>query len=290
VCSDAWSAFVLGHYVGERVILLVDETKLGKSLSVMVVGLAYRGGCIPLAFWCYQPDAWPMGQVQLIEELLSWVAEGVPDGCVPLLQADRGIGTSPDLIRVVTALGWQYLFRVQGQTRFQGPHGLVVALQDLVGRGGQLTAQGQVFKKAGWLDAIVHLIWEQPYSQAGCLLTNCPDSSGLLYARRYWQEAAFRDLKSDGWQWQASHLFTPAHANLLLLVLAVAYAAMLSLGTLAFEEPALARRVVDKACSVFRNGLRLWLAGLDLLKPLWPDLAQAFFVFLDPLSLKTVGP
>src|SRR5258707_3101570 len=86
-CCRAWSAFVLRHYVGERVILLVDETKLGKHLSVMVVGLAYRGCCIPLAFWCYRPEAWPLGQVALIEELLCWVAEGVPDGLPPLLEA-----------------------------------------------------------------------------------------------------------------------------------------------------------------------------------------------------------
>jgi hypothetical protein len=49
-CCRVWSAFVLRHYVGERLLLLVDETKLGKHLSVMVVGLAYRGCCIPLAF------------------------------------------------------------------------------------------------------------------------------------------------------------------------------------------------------------------------------------------------
>src|SRR5262249_55570427 len=41
-CCRAWSAFVLRRYVGQRVILLVDETKLGNALSAMVVGLAYR--------------------------------------------------------------------------------------------------------------------------------------------------------------------------------------------------------------------------------------------------------
>lgn len=36
------------------VILLVDETKLGQHLSVMVVGVAWNGCCIPLAWRCYQ--------------------------------------------------------------------------------------------------------------------------------------------------------------------------------------------------------------------------------------------
>src|SRR5882672_10189124 len=289
-CCRLWSAYVLRHYIGERVILLVDETKLGRHLSVMVVGLAYRGCCIPLAFWCYRPDAWPMGQVQLIEELLCWVAEGVPDTCQPLLQADRGIGTSPDLIRVVEALGWHYLFRVQGQTHFQLTDKHSVALQDLVTRGGRWTAQGKVFKKVGWLPSIAHVIWEHPYRQAWCLVTNCPEISGRLYAKRYWQEASFRDLKSDGWQWQASRIFTPHHANLLVLVLAVAYAFVLSLGTLVFDEPALAAHILDKDCSVFRNGLRLWQTFLGQLHPLLMALTQDFFIFLDPFSLKTVGP
>src|SRR5215831_15341669 len=43
VCCRTWGRFILRQYVGERVILLVDETKLGQHLSVMVVGLAYRG-------------------------------------------------------------------------------------------------------------------------------------------------------------------------------------------------------------------------------------------------------
>ena len=165
----------------------------------MVVGLAYRGCCIPLACWCYHPKAWPLAQVRPIEELLCWV----PDDTSPLLQADRGIGTSPDLIRVVTALGWQYLFRVQGQTHFQLPDGQSIALQDLVTSAGRWSAQGHVFKKAGWLDCMAHLIWDLPYSQAWCLVT------ARVYAQRYWQEAAFRDLKSDGWHWQNSPVFIP---------------------------------------------------------------------------------
>src|SRR5258708_8266195 len=68
-CCVAWSGFVLRHYVGEIPILLVDETKLGNNLSIMVVGLAYRSCCIPLLWWAYQPKAWPMGQVHLIEHL-----------------------------------------------------------------------------------------------------------------------------------------------------------------------------------------------------------------------------
>jgi len=289
-CCRVWSAFVLRHYVGERIILLVDETKLGANLSVMVVGLACGGWCIPLAFWTYKADAWPMGQVALIEELLCWVAEGVPDGVIPLLEADRGIGTSPALVRVVEALGWHYLFRVQGQTRFELPDGSQFALQDLVTPAGAWSQAGRAFKKAGWLPSIAHLYWETPYQSAWCLLTNCPGISSREYAKRTWQEGSFRDLKSDGWQWQSSHVFTPAHANLLLLVMTIAYAFVISLGTLVFEEPLLSQKLLSNHYSLFRLGLRLWQYGLDFIRNATRGLAQPFFVFLEPPPLKSVRP
>ena len=177
---------------------------------------------------------------------------------------------------------------MQGQTRFQLPDGSQVALQDVVGPGGRFSARGKAFKKAGWLPAIAHVIWDRPYRQAWCLVTNCADLWAHLYATRYWQEAAFRDLKSDGWQWQTSRVFLPTHANLLRLVLSVAYAFVLSLGTLAFEEPALAQRVLNKRCSVFRNGLPLWQLGLNRLQTLCHHLRQTFFVLVDPPPLISV--
>jgi len=103
-CCRYWARWVLRRYQGERVILLVDETKLGQHLSVMVVGLAYRGCCIPLVWWCYPPKAWPDGQVAVIDELLWWVAQSLPEGTSPLVEADRGIGTSPALVRCVEPL------------------------------------------------------------------------------------------------------------------------------------------------------------------------------------------
>jgi hypothetical protein len=69
------------------VVLLVDETSLQERLKVMAVSLAYRGRAIP--------PAWPMGQVAVIATLLQWGAAGIPPGCSGLVQADRGLGTSP---------------------------------------------------------------------------------------------------------------------------------------------------------------------------------------------------
>jgi hypothetical protein len=294
-CCRAWAKWVLSQYSGEHIILLVDETKLANHLSVMVIGVAYRQCCIPLAFWCYLPTAWPMKQVELITTLLSWVASSMPSGIIPLIQADRGIGTSPDLLRAIARMGWYFEVRVQKNTRLRREAHADCPLAALVTQAGQTwRGQGHVFKKAGWLDAQVLVVWGEAYQECWCLVTNCPWVTGWDYAMRYWQEASFRDLKSDGWQWQASRIWTPAHANRLLLVLALAYAWVLTLGTLVYTDADLARQVKkgqQPTYSLFRLGLRLWERHLGQVSGCLRNLTHDNLCFLSslPLSINTVG-
>lgn len=293
-CCQAWARWVLRGYHGARLMLLVDETALGEHLRVMAVGLAHRGGCIPLAFWAYPPDAWPLRQVDLIMTLLGWIAPSVPAGVIPLVQADRGIGTSPDLLRAIEDLGWHYLVRVQKQTRLRQDNGSECPLVSLVERAGQTwCGSGQVFKKAGWLTSRVLVVWGEAYAECWCLVSNCPAVTGWDYAVRYWQEASFRDLKSDGWQWQCSRIWTPAHANRLLLVLALAYAWVLTLGTLACDDPQWAQAVSkgkQRTYSLFRLGLRLWEYLVGRVHQLLANLPHYLaFIEPEPLSLKSVG-
>jgi hypothetical protein len=260
VDCQVWAKWVLSQLGSGAPILLVDETKLGKHLRVMVVGIAYQSCCIPLAFWAYVQM--PLPQVELIETLLSWVVSALPEGSQPLVQADRGIGTSPELIRVVERLGWHYLFRVQNDTLMRTRAGKSRPLKHLVQRGETWRGQGLVFKKAGWLPATVLVIWAKDYAEPWCLVTNAAYISDFTYGLRYWQEASFRDLKSDGWQWQTSRVWTPDHAQILLLVMSLAYAYTLTLGTLVLTFPPAFRTVGRSGTrahySLFRLGLRLF--------------------------------
>jgi len=264
-CVDwrgAWVRWVMASMIGRAgLTLLVDETKLGNHLGVMLVGVAYRGRCIPLLWRCYRGKAYPVeGQVKLIAGLLHQLAAQLPAGCVPLLQADRGIGTSPALVDEVVSLGWHYLFRVQGTTRFRTPAGDIYSLESLAQVGQAYHAKGQVFKDAGWREATVHVQWAHGYDEPWCLITNHPTLLGTEYAQRNWQEQSFRDFKSGGWHWGQSQVWQPAHAECLLLVVALTYAWVLSLGTLMdAAEPALRQRITrgsQRHFSLFREGLR----------------------------------
>jgi hypothetical protein len=62
------------------------------------------------------------------------------------------------------------------------------------------------------------------------------------YATRVWTEELFRDEKSQGFQWEKSHVTDPSHAAQLVLLIALATYLALSLGS-----------------RVIQAGLRGWL-------------------------------
>lgn len=273
----AWTRWVLEKVDQAWLTLLVDETKLGEHLSVMMVGLAYRQRCLGLAWSAYRPDSPRQDEAQRIERLLSRVKSALPAGVEVLVQADRGLGTSPELVKVVLKLGWHYLFRVQAQTHFQSPSLGECELAALIQRGGEpVSAAGWVFKKAGWLPSHIHLLWDAPFDEAWCLISDLPDLDARAYGQRNWQEQGFRDLKSGGWRWNASQVWRPDHAERLLLALVLAYALILSLGLRTVSDPHLKRNVSRgkrQRWSLFRLGLRV-LADLR-------RRAEPVYFFLD---------
>ena len=269
--QEAWAAWVLRSVDSRTLVILVDETQLGAHLKVMMVGLAYEGRFIPLSWVCYPNRT--AGQVHRIRQLLRQVKAVMPSGIRVIVEADRGIGTSPDLVRAVRRLGWNYLFRVQGQTKLITRDGHEHALED---QDTGWSAYGTLFKQRGRVRGYGLVYREFGQKQAWHLITNDASLSVHDYARRNWQEQSFKDLKSGGFNWQQSHVWQPDHAQVLLLVLALAYAWILSLGTLVAhaDKPIRARitRSARRCYSFFREGLRYWLDLVFRAQPVCPGL------------------
>lgn len=230
---EEWTRWVTSALPAGDVYLLVDETKLADRIGVMVVGVAWEGRCVPLAWRCYKANCAaaypPEGQVKLIAGLLKIVQRGIPAQRKVIVLADRGIGTSPDLCRAVEELDWLYLFRVTKHSKICTEAG-EFAIADGVQEGDIWAASGSVFKRRGCLPAHARAIWAVGYDEPWALITNDQQLTGHEYAQRNWQEQSFRDLKSGGWQWGASRIRHPDHMDRLLVVLVVAYAWILALG------------------------------------------------------------
>jgi hypothetical protein len=233
-----WTRWVVTALGSPNVTLVVDETKLQDRIGVMVVGVAWQGRCIPLAWRAYRANQAssypPEGQVKLIEGLLQTIQAGLPPKVTVLLLADRGIGCSPDLCRVVAGLGWRYLFRLTCQTKIVTLEGDYTIAQQ-VQPGDIWAASGLVFKQRGHIPAHARALWTPGYAEPWALVTNDEALTGHEYARRNWQEQSFRDLKSGGWQWGQSRVRSPAHVERLLVVLVIAYAWVIALGSQAVE-------------------------------------------------------
>ena len=115
-----------------------------------------------------------MGQVKLIDTLLGWVAPSIGRGYEVLVEADRGIGTSPALLRRIEKRGWHFLMRVQGTVRVI-PEGKkkTVLFRSLVKRPGQQWAGWvKAFKKAGWRRCWAIAYWAKGYREPWLLVTD----------------------------------------------------------------------------------------------------------------------
>jgi hypothetical protein len=272
VFFGGWTRSVLKRVKARTVVLVVDETKLKAALGVMVVGVVYEGRCIPLAWRVYRANShadYPReGQARMTVRLLKQVKAGVPKGMKVRVLADRGIGTSPLLMRGIMGLGWTFLFRVTKQSKIILPNGEAVCFYNQVSAPGQCyAASGIVFKKRGRIPGHVRVLWGQQAQDRWALVTNDPTLTGWEYAQRMWIEEAFRDLKSHGWQVEQALCADPDRMARLWILLVVAYGWMLLLGAAVvavFGGAAPKRRPngsLVRCWSLFREGRQAFLAA-----------------------------
>lgn len=278
---------LLARHRPHQWVIILDESGHTDRMRVLTAALWYRGRAIPLA-WV----SWP-GQTKQTtsywtrcKEVLEMVARVLPADAAVVVVADRAFGC-PVFTDPVTARGWAWLVRVQGQTRFRDQRGQVQPLRAQVAVAGQRwKASGWLFKDAGWRQASAVVLWGRAHREPLLLASSLPLSWDLLalYKKRAAIEALFRDWKSSGWQWEASQVSDLAHQEHLLLGLAFATLLTLVLGTAAAEQERQTkprgslRRSWAGAHSLFRLGReafwqRLWrntptpihweLAGLD---------------------------
>lgn len=265
-CCAVWIRWLWSCCELERAILLVDETKLGKRMASMVIALAFDKRAIPIMWRCYRADdatAYPVeGQVQMIVALLEQVMACLPTTCRPLIQADRGIGCSSNLMKAMRQRGWFYLFRVHKTVVFTSKRGRKMQLRHLAQRGEVWCGYGRLFN-----DPRVHLMttvlvsWQANQTEPWCLATNDATVESHHYAYRMWQELSFKDLKSAGWQWQNTYLDDPERTSRLLLAMTLAYGWVMTQGTFVLHDEALIRDICDaqyRTYSLFRAGLRFF--------------------------------
>ena len=89
----------------------------------------------------------------------------------------------------------------------------------------------------------------------------------LAFEELVFEELVFKDCKSNGWNWQRSHVWEPEHANRLWLVMALAYVWVIGLGARVQDDRQLLAeltRGTGPPNSLFNLGLRYFQRWVSL--------------------------
>jgi hypothetical protein len=261
------SEALLANWSGRKLLLVLDETPNGEDLRCMRLGVAYRKRLLSIAALCYPTDSPPLPMPQLICRLLRKAAKLLPQDVQVMFLCDRGLAW-PAVLDCVRSLGWDHVLRLQHTTRIKLSDGRVMSVGELLSGPDQCWhGRAMIFKKAGWRKAHVTARWVRGCREPWLLAAREDGPGGLkaamTYAKRNWCEQSFRDEKSSGFQWNASHVREPTRVLRLVLVMALATLLLISLGTWLIKSGQ--RHVLDphriRRLSLFQLGLR-WLRHL----------------------------
>ncbi len=223
-----------------ELVLVLDPTTQEDRFVLLTVAVWYRGQALPLVWALWRANTPLTGKRfwERVGDLLDTVAPLLPMGVPVTWLADRAFGT-PAFVDQLTARGWHYVIRIQGQTRCRDRQGREQACSGLVSRRQpRAKLQGHVFKKMGWRSAAVIVYWGRPYRSPLCLVSDLGPrwSLILLYRRRYGIETTFRDYKRQGWHWEQGQVSNPDHLERWLIGMALASWVALALGTQVASE------------------------------------------------------
>lgn len=251
----------------QRLVVAIDPTTQAEHVVMLTVSVVYRGRSLPLAWtvWAGNVPLQGVGFWARVEQVLDEVQTILPIGIPIIWVADRAFGT-PQFTDLVTARGWHYVVRVQGQTRYQDQQGRLDSIRHLVQHKGERgKRRGLFFKGAGWREASGVVVWGRRHTAPLCLVSDLPPDWELItrYRQRYTIEALFRDYKSAGWHWEQGQVRDLNHLHRLLVFMALAAWFALLLGTQVAHEclsqpPSTSRRTppFQAKFSLFQLGLQ----------------------------------
>ncbi len=225
-CFAPLLAWVLRGWHSTRLALALDATSLGDRLTVLSIGVVYRGEAIPVAWKVLPanvPHPWGPGWRALVEAFAGLV----PAGYTVIVMTDRAL-YARWLYREIRGLGWHPVMRVTKLSQFRERGSKpAVPVTALVPRPGcRWRGRGVAFPKKAErrLDCTRLACWEEGYGEPWFLVTDLdPDrAEALWYGMRSWIEGGYKLLKRGGWEWQAARMTEPDRVGRLWLVLAVA--------------------------------------------------------------------
>jgi hypothetical protein len=227
--------------------LAMDATNIGQNFTVLSIHVLYRGCGIPIAWKIVkgtEKGSWKPHWINLFQLL----KDTVPNDWQVIVSADRGL-YADWLFKEIVTLNWHPFLRINPQGTYQ-----ILGEPEWRGLDSVVPTTGRNFSgsvscfKSNPLDCTLLARWDEGYQEPWLIVTDLKPKEGkaLWYSLRSWIEASYRDLKSDGWQWQKTRLREPERAERLWLAMAVATLWTVTMGSDELEDKPQISQVQEK--------------------------------------------
>lgn len=252
--------------------IALDATSKGQNFTVLSINVLYRGSGIPIA-WKVVKGTEKGSWKPYWKELLSALKGLVPSDWKVIVAADRGL-YADWLFQEIVNLGWHPFLRINHQGQYKLPSSSSWhPLATVVSSTGMSWSRQVTCFKTNPIDCTLLARWDEGYADPWLVLTDLSptDANVSWYGFRSWIECSYRDVKSDGWQWQRTRLTNPERAERQWLAMAVALLWTITLGgepeaqshdQLISEKEPSPSMIPIRQISCFLNGLLTILARL----------------------------
>jgi len=262
--------------VGE-VRLILDTMPVHAQIQVVIVSLAFRRRALPLAWTWLRHGKGHSSSVKQIA-LLARIRQWIPPQARVSVVGDNEFG-SMALIQQLEAWGWTYVLRQKGSTLVGLPDGTWTALKTVVTTPGQSRWYQDVVLTDQYhhrCNLLAH--WEPGEKEPWFLATSSPTRRQTLqaYRRRMWADEMHRDLKSQGFHLDKTHIRDWRVLSRLFLAVVLLYVWLIALGTRIIKHGQ--RYLVDHP---HRRDLSVFRIGSDWVRRCWA-LRLSVGIFLLP--------
>jgi hypothetical protein len=222
---DDFLAQILPYFTQQPMRLVIDLTAYEEHAQVIYLGLVLHSRVLPLV-WKVMPgqDKWDQGLWDGIEHVFKRLAPHLGETECTIL-GDSAFGCFP-MVKLCEKYGWHYLFRICAEHTCehwssQGRLLPTCRVSDLVSEPGKRFYGHVRLWQEQQIETNLSACWDQNEEEALLVISDLPACRKRIteYRLRWRVEATFQDLKSRGWDWEASHVRRLDRVDRMLFVL-----------------------------------------------------------------------
>jgi hypothetical protein len=192
----------------ERLYLSLDTTIVWNCFCIVWVGVVYRGRTVPVA-WRVVAQSSSSVRLWTIQRVLRQAQSILPDEVAIVLLADRGFADGKLMKYLRDNLGWHFRIRIKRSFQFQhqGQWHKVSSVQLQPGQA-YFTNAVSVGKTKPYPNVYLAFAHDKPSGEDWTMVSDEPTNLQTFaqYRLRFQVEESFLDLKSNGFNLEASRL------------------------------------------------------------------------------------